>query len=65
MRNKAPWYFHPPDEPKKQRGDDSLGVLVGVLLVLIVIFVALDHALFHILTVISAWADTIGYWLPG
>jgi hypothetical protein len=65
MRNKTPWYFYPPDEPKKHRGDDSLGVLVGVLLVLIVILVALDHALFHIVTVISAWGDAIGHWLAG
>lgn len=63
MKDKTPWYIYPPEEPTKHRGDDSLGVLVGVFLVLIVVFVALDHALYHVMTVVSEWWDAFGIWL--
>jgi hypothetical protein len=57
MKNKTPWYIYPREEPKKHHGEDALGVLVGFLLVMIVVFVALDHALHSALTVASAWWD--------
>ena len=63
MKNKTPWYIHPPDEPKKHHGDDALGVLFGALLMMIVLFVALDHALYKVVTVVSAWWDAFGLWL--
>ena len=49
----------------KRRSDDPLGVLVGVLLVLIVVFVALDHALYHVMSMASAWWKAFGLWLGG
>lgn len=55
MRNKTPWYIYPPEEPTKRRGDDALGVLVGFLLALIFVLVALDHALFHLWTIVTGW----------
>jgi hypothetical protein len=64
MKNKTPWYIYPPEEPKKHHGEDTLGVLVGFLLVMIVVFVALDHALYNALIVISEWWNALGLW-PG
>jgi len=65
MKDKTPWYIYPPEEPTKRRSDDPLGVLVGVLLVLIVVFVALDHALYHVMSMASAWWKAFGLWLGG
>lgn len=62
MKNKTPWYIYPPEEPKKHHGEDALGVLVGFLLVMIVVFVGLDHALNNALTVVSEWWDALGLW---
>lgn len=64
MKNKTPWYIYPPDEPKKNPGDDALGALVGILLLLIIVLVAVDHALYNALTMISGWWDSLGLW-PG
>lgn len=64
MKNKTPWYIYPPDEPKKHHGDDALGALVGFLLLLIVVLVAVDHAVFNVMTAISGWWDPLGLW-PG
>jgi len=55
MKDKTHWYIYPPEEPTKRCGDDPLGVLVGVFLVLIIIFVAIDHALYQVMSVASAW----------
>lgn len=64
MKNKTPWYIYPPEEPKKHHGEDALGVLVGFLLVMIVVFVALDHALYNAWAFASEWWDALGLW-PG
>lgn len=60
MRDKTPWYIYPPEEPTKRRGDDPLGLLVGLLLVLIFLAVALDHALFYAWTVVTDWWGSLG-----
>jgi len=64
MKNKTPWYIYPPEEPKKHHGEDALGVLVGLLLVMIVVLVALDHVVYGALAAVSNWWNALGIW-PG
>lgn len=60
MKDKTPWYIYPPEEPKKQNGEDALGVIVGFLLLLIMVLVAVDHAIFNVVTAISGWWNALG-----
>jgi len=61
MKDKTPWYIYPPEEPKKQSGEDALGVLVGFLLLLIMVLVAVDHAIFDVVAAISGWWNALGF----